>query len=59
MLCVSSKIVFIHLFQYLCCVVLDSCYKIFRPLFIVCALHGCCPQDKKDPWSAGEGNSSS
>lgn len=57
MLCVSSKIVFMYLFQYLCCLVANSCYKIFGPLFISCALHRCSPQHKKDPWLAGEYNS--
>lgn len=34
MLCGSSKIVFIHLFQYLCCLVANSSCKIFKPLFL-------------------------
>lgn len=34
MLCGSSKIVFIHLFQYLCCLVSNSSCKIFKLLFL-------------------------
>jgi len=47
MLCVSNKIVFTHPFQYLCYLVANGCCKVFRPLFIPCALHSAALKTRK------------